>query len=62
MTLIFLDASLGIFGMADPFCDPDFLLPQLQPVLASLAPYFLKRDRFQPCVIRLRLLRRKAWL
>jgi hypothetical protein len=25
MTLIFLDAWLGIFAMADPFCDPNNL-------------------------------------
>jgi hypothetical protein len=36
MALIFLGASVGIFGMGDPFRGPDLSLPQLQPILARL--------------------------
>ena len=34
MTLVFLDASLGIFGVAGRLCVADYSLPQLQPILA----------------------------
>ncbi len=61
MTLIFLGASVRVLRIVHIFFDPDFL-PQLQPVLASLASYFLERYRLQPRVVCLRLLHRKVRL
>ena len=46
MTLILLGVSASILGITDSFCSLYISLPQLQPVLARLAPDFLDDTGF----------------